>query len=393
MTTGEKVALYIEGIAEGGEGIARLDGKSIFVRGGGPKEKAVCRITEDRRSWARAELVEVIEASKDRVQPACPLYGNCGGCNLQHLNYQAQLDAKAGILCECFKRIGGFNPPTPAILPSAPWEYRNRVQFHRIPPNGLGFMSHNSVTPVPAPDCPIADPGIRAFLQKTASGETPLLPDPKSERFTVYARNGLFLYEGGVEQGKTKILDREIHLDVGCFFQSNGNLLESLVAKLKEIAAAANHSLPMADLYCGVGTFACFLMELFPKIDLLEENKKALALAKKNIALGGTGAAKFRAEFFALRDTGWAKLRHGGYSFIVADPPRQGLAPALAHWLATEGPPLLAYVSCAPATLARDSKILLAGGYALAELLLYDFYPQTAHIESLAVFVRPHHVF
>ena len=143
----------------------------------------------------------------------------------------------------------------------------------------------------------------------------------------------------------------------------------------------------MADLYCGVGTFACFLGDLFPKTDLVEKNKSALALARENFAKSGAAAA---AEFFALSGDGWAALKTGKasarpYGFIVVDPPRQGLSPSLSAWLAAKGP-VLAYVSCDPATLARDGGILRRGGYELAELRLYDFYPQTAHIESLAVF-------
>jgi 23S rRNA (uracil1939-C5)-methyltransferase len=312
------------------------------------------------------------------------------------LNYETQLAAKAAILRDCFSRIGGFSPPEPAIIPSASWEYRNRVQFHHIQPSRarqsgqerkceLGYMAHNSAALVPVSDCPISDPAIRVLLRKSARGEAPLSPMPEAERFTVYARNWVFLYEGGAERGKTQILDREISLDASVFFQSNGALLEALAAKLRETAATADHSRAMADLYCGVGTFACFLGGFFPKIDLLEENKKAIALAKENIE---AALPCGRSEFFALRDTDWVKLRPGGYGFVVADPPRQGLAPALASWLADSGPPLLAYVSCDPASLARDSKILRKGGYELAELSLFDFYPQTAHIESLAVFVR-----
>jgi 23S rRNA (uracil1939-C5)-methyltransferase len=138
-----------------------------------------------------------------------------------------------------------------------------------------------------------------------------------------------------------------------------------------------------------VGVFAALLGDRFPRIDLMEENKSALALARENVR--GEGR-----EFFALRDDEWVRLKSrsrggkpgGGYGFMVADPPRQGLSPALARWIAGEGPPLFAYVSCDPATLARDSRVLTAGAYTLADLRLYDFYPQTAHIESLAVFKK-----
>ena len=231
---------------------------------------------------------------------------------------------------------------------------------------------------VPIPDCPVADPGIRRLLREDEKKS--LLTPLGKDRFTVYARGDLFLSEGGVSRGKIKILDQELALDAPLFFQSNGAMLEKLVADLLVIAGKADRSLPMADLFCGVGTFAAFLGKLFPKSALVEENKAAIALARENLAAQG--------DFFAQRSEEWVKTNNPrGFGFIVADPPRQGLSQSLASRLAAEGPPLLAYVSCDPATQARDSRILTAGKYDLKALRFYDFYPQTAHIESLAVFV------
>jgi 23S rRNA (uracil1939-C5)-methyltransferase len=190
------------------------------------------------------------------------------------------------------------------------------------------------------------------------------------------------LSEGAAERGKINLLGKEIILDAGVFFQSNVSMLEKLILKLREITSDVDQNLPMADLYCGLGTFAVFLGSQFKKIILAEENKKAVAIAREN--LKGTDA-----EFFALRDTDWIKtvLRQKvPLGFIAADPPRAGLPQPLAAALAHNGPPVLAYVSCDAAALARDSKILTNGGYKLKSLALFDFYPQTAHIESLAVF-------
>jgi 23S rRNA (uracil1939-C5)-methyltransferase len=257
------------------------------------------------------------------------------------------------------------------------------MEFHRIKrpreaPVGLKARGGEGI--IALEDCPVADPGIRAALKAKT-----ILPPPEKDRFAVYARQGLFLSEGGRARGRVTLLGREITLDAGVFFQGNGAMLETLIEDLRKIAGEADPGLPMADIYCGVGTFAFFLGEFFPRTDLVEENKKALALARENLA----GEGK---NFFALRDNEWVRLRgrsgRAPYGFILTDPPRQGLSPAMARWLAAEGPPLLAYVSCDPATLARDSGTLAAGGYALSELGFYDFYPQTAHIESLAVFKK-----
>jgi 23S rRNA (uracil1939-C5)-methyltransferase len=176
-------------------------------------------------------------------------------------------------------------------------------------------------------------------------------------------------------------------MDAGVFFQSNAGALELLIGELLDLAEGAGASLPLADLYCGVGTFASFLADRFPRIDLLEENPAALALARANVPPEKT-------RFFALTDTEWVKKkererRTGRYGLIIADPPRQGLSPAMRRWLGRAPAPLLAYVSCDPATLARDSGDL-SRGWELSSLKIFDFYPQTAHIESLAVFKRKH---
>ena len=384
------VKVRIEEIAAGGAGFARAEGKSIFVDGGVPGEIVVCRITQEHPSWSLAELLDIEQASPERVEPACGLYGVCGGCNLQHLSYPAQLAAKTAILKDVFTRIGGIELPLPQVFPSEPWEYRNRMHFHCIEQfqnNGScwGLKMRKSADIIPVPDCPIADPAIRELLQgdqKTRYAHTP----PGKDRFTLYARGGLILSEGGTRRGKTQLLDRRLCLDAALFFQSNGAMLEKLIGELREIAAAISasyRSLPMADLYCGAGTFAAFLGEMFPGTDLVEENKAALALARENLA------PLHSVNFHARRSEDWAKngLKRR-YGFIIADPPRQGLGKSLAFRLAQDGPPVLAYVSCDPATLARDSKILLGGGYGLKKLSFYDFYPQTSHIESLALFEK-----
>jgi 23S rRNA (uracil1939-C5)-methyltransferase len=182
-----------------------------------------------------------------------------------------------------------------------------------------------------------------------------------------------------MRRGATPLRGRELRLDAGVFFQSNGFMLEALIEDLIGVAGGADTSLPMADLYCGVGIFAAFLGGLFPRSDLVEENPTAIALAREN-------TRGLHAELFAQTVDRWAAGRRMDYGFMVVDPPRQGLSPALRQALARRGPPTLAYVSCDAATLARDSGELVAGGYRLEQLRGYDFYPQTSHIESLAVF-------
>ncbi|MCL2180619.1 MAG: class I SAM-dependent RNA methyltransferase [Treponema sp.] len=403
MAVGDIIKLRFESVAQGGAALGRFEGKNIFAEGGAPDEEACCRITEEHNSWARASILEITEPSPDRVQSGCVFYGKCGGCNLQHINYEAQLKIKSSILKESFLRIGSLDPPQPDVVPSLPFEYRNRMQFHIIRQTkgsgySIGLKSRASAEVTAVSDCPVAVSGIREVLKSitlhrghdSQSGKLITLP-PEKDRFTIFSKDDVLLNDGGVQKGKIKLLDADIQIDTGLFFQSNCVMLEKLITKLRETAETADRSLPMADLYCGAGTFAFFLRDLFPKIILAEENKNAVSLARENLK----GAC---CEFFALRDTEWQKsiLRridrvHSGmeeFGFAVVDPPRAGLSAKLSSALSQEGPAIIAYVSCDAASLARDAKILVNGGYHLEELTLFDFYPQTAHIESLAVFTK-----
>ncbi|GHV81591.1 putative RNA methyltransferase [Spirochaetia bacterium] len=380
----------VERLAAGAAGIARYEGPTVFIDLTAPGDVVTGRITEVHKKWARAELTGIVTPSPNRIKPRCPYYGLCGGCSLQHISYKAQLAEKAAMVRDAFTRIGGFSAlPDLKIVPSPPFEYRNRVQLHvksGAKPVQIGFMGRKSSEIVPVGDCPAAVPGIRRLL---GSGFDRLGIIPPAGRFTVYAQGERVIWEG-TSRGRVSILGREILMDAGVFFQSNAIMLEALIPDLLASAEKANPELPAADIYCGVGTFGAFLQDRFTRLDLIEENATALALARENVP--GTGR-----RFFAQPGEAWVRGRGGHkanskadapYGFAVADPPRQGLSPAMRQWFAGEGPPVLAYVSCDPATLARDSGELCGAGYRLESLTFYDFYPQTAHIESLAVFIR-----
>ncbi|MDR1909094.1 MAG: TRAM domain-containing protein [Spirochaetaceae bacterium] len=378
MVTGDSFSAEVESIASDGSGVARAGGMAVFLEMTAPGDIVSARITELHRSWARARVETLESPSPLRAEPACPAYGSCGGCSLQHLSYEAQLAAKKAILRDAFTRIGGFRePPEITALPSPAWGCRNRVRLHRGAGGLPGFKGRRSGEVWPLRDCPVADPGIRRLLAET--GEA--LPE---DGVTLYSRGELLLAEGRWRElpprGRLRLLDRDISLDAGLFFQSNAPMQEALI---RGVLAAAEGAAPggAADLYSGVGVFAAFLRDRFERLFLAEQNPAALALARENAG---------EAEFFAgpSEKAAPAWLRRGGLSFIVADPPRGGLARSLAESLAAAGPEVLAYVSCNAASLARDARILCGGAYALKSLTLYDFYPQTAHIESLAVFIR-----
>ncbi|MDR2953189.1 MAG: class I SAM-dependent RNA methyltransferase, partial [Treponema sp.] len=206
----EKICkLRFESIAQGGAAVARLEGKTVFIEGGAPDETALCRVIEEHKTWAKAEMLEIIEASPVRINAACDLYGVCGGCHLQHIKYEAPLGAKTAILTDCFAKIGHLHPPPVEVFSSPAWEYRNRMQFHKEATdrgNGviLGLKGREGIVAVR--DCPIAESGIRSLLQGGAGKNLNLPPD--KDRFTVFSKDGLLLNEGGKERGKIRLMNK-----------------------------------------------------------------------------------------------------------------------------------------------------------------------------------------
>jgi 23S rRNA (uracil1939-C5)-methyltransferase len=391
MARGDIAVFRIESITATGLGLARAKDGCVFAEFTAPGELVRLRIAEEQKSWSKAELLEVLEPSPQRIEPPCPLYRVCGGCNFQHLSYEAQITAKESILRESFARTGALAVPEIRTFASRPWEYRNRVQFHCLPENRKtpGFREKNSKNIVPLADCPVADPGIRSALKDPEKKR--LLPPLEKDRFTVYSKGDLFLSEGGVSNGMLAIgkndSQKELAIDAGVFFQSNFEMLELLLEDLKSLAQKCDSSLPLGDIYCGVGTFSSFLGGYFSQAELVEENKTALALSRKNVSVKDS-------LFYGLNVDNWTKRRkqlEKPWGLLVVDPPRTGLSVSLRRFLAKVRPETIAYVSCDPATLARDSRDLTAAGFRLEELSLYDFYPQTAHIESLAVFQKKNH--
>jgi 23S rRNA (uracil1939-C5)-methyltransferase len=248
----------------------------------------------------------------------------------------------------------------------------------------LGFKNVRGDGIVPVSDCPIADPGIRSLLQEAAqSGSIPL--PVYADKILMYSRCGLFLYDVGIRQGKVDILDKEINVNVDAYIPSNIPVMERLIADLIDIADAADHSRPMLDMYCGIGMFSAFLAEDFPGADLVDENRRAIALARTNVA------AK-NARFYTMKDRHWApdiQPPAGAYGFMVADPPSiQRLPQSMLEWLVQGGPPLLAYQSQDTASFGRDAKVLCCAGYRLAQVTIYDFHPHTGFTDTLAVFNR-----
>ncbi len=359
-------------LVAGGDGLGFLNGKAVFVPGVLPGERVRIRILRRRRDYDRASLVEVLEPSSRRVRPGCRYAEDCGGCDWQHIGYEEQLRQKVAVVVEALRRTGRIDwDKDLQIEPSPPWQSRNRAQVHRAPGGGLGYMGARSARVVAVDECPIVAPAMGRLFR----GET--RPPEGRERFTAFADGEMLAVEGRDDDRDlvVTVSGREIRFSVGCFFQSNVAMLQKLVPwALADIRGES-----AADLYCGVGLFGAFLAENIPRIAFVESRAISLSYAKRNVP-GGPH------EFYPMTVEQW--IASGAAASrpetVVADPPRAGLGPEVRSWLAEKTPRRLVYVSCNPVTLARDLAALIGGGYSLDDLRLFDFYPQTSHVEAVA---------
>jgi 23S rRNA (uracil1939-C5)-methyltransferase len=393
MAIGDVITVKINEIVASGDGLARFGNKAVFASRSCVGETVEVRVYAEQPKWMRAEFLKLVgKPSPDRVKPLCEFFGICGGCTMQHLRYETQLEAKVVRFIDKFRYEAGFRPPQPRVVASHPWEFQNYMYFWvkketRRGADGtmaLGFANVRGDEIVPISDCPIADPHIRSILQDSAKSGSISLPI-YADKILMYSRGDLFLYDLGMRQGKVSILDKQIAVDVDAFIPSNIPVLERLIADLCEIADTADHSRPMLDMYCGIGIFSAFLADEFPGADLVDANKKAIARARFNVT------AK-NARFYAVKDRHWVsdvQPQAGAYGFMVVDLPSiRRLPQSTLEWLIQGGPPVLAYRSQDTASFARDAHTLCRAGYRLSEVTIYDFSPHNGFVDTLAVFDR-----
>lgn len=367
--------LSIVKLVAGGEGLGYMAGKAVFVPGVLPGEKVRVRVVQRRRDFDRAALLEVLEPSPQRVSPPCRLAGVCGGCDWLHIRYEEQLAQKVNIVREALLRTGRIARDTIEIEPSAPLGSRFRAQVHRDGNGRLGYMGAGSNRIVPVDACPI----IVRPMGGVFNGSVPV-PDGL-DRFTVFS-NGEYVATEGIDDDRelmTRVCGREIVFSVGCFFQSNLAVLDKLVPwALDGLAGSA-----AADLFCGVGLFGSFLSERFSRVTCVESSAMSLSYAHRNVV----GPAHV---FYPMSAEQWiaSGAAQGPFDAAVVDPPRPGLGTEVRAWLCGAAVERLVYVSCNPVTLARDLGELCDNAFVLDDLRLFDFYPQTSHIEAVAKLSR-----
>lgn len=368
--------LSIARLVAGGDGLGFIEGKAVFVPGVLTGERVSIRIAQRRADYDRAVLLQVLEASPHRVSPGCRFAGHCGGCDWLHISHEEQLRQKASIVAEALRRTGHIEWEDPPIEASEPWHSRNRAQVHRDPAGGLGYMGARSARVVSVDACPIVAPSIETLFRGTAR------PPVGLERFTAFGNGDMLAVEGADDNRdlSVDVSGRRILFSVGCFFQSNLAALQKLVPWAVEGLAGGS----AADLYCGVGLFGSFLAPRFTRVICVESSAMSLSYARRNVP--GTSH-----EYYPMAVEQWIQSGSApsGLDAVIVDPPRAGLGAEVREWLAVNPPGKLVYVSCNPVTLARDlSDLTAAGRLVLDDLRLFDFYPQTSHIEAVAKLAR-----
>jgi 23S rRNA (uracil1939-C5)-methyltransferase len=444
--------LNIEKLIYGGDGLARLPvdnvnsskderGKAVFVPFVLAGEKIEATLTEKKAGFARARADEVIVSSAHRVAPPCPYFGQCGGCHYQHSDYQHQLDIKKEILRENLRRIAKLELQVEIQThPSPPWSYRNRsrLQMRSRPDFAVGYFKFASHELLPVEECPISSPltnrGIAAVWQLGRGGkavegvreieffanaeDTKLLVEclcvPEARRAAVRAWaeelcaampeiSGVVAFREpqkgvrdqmvtvGASELTYQIRSGSYRVSAGAFFQTNRYLIEELV----EIVTAGVSGEFALDLYAGVGLFSTALACDIRHIVSVEMSPTAARDLQYNLPVNGQMVHAETEQF--LSRIGERGHVGGGASLpqslhkpdlIVVDPPRGGLGDRVAHLLMGADAPRITYVSCDPATLARDLVPLQAAGYRVGEIHLVDLFPQTYHIESVVKLVR-----
>lgn len=380
--------------------IARFDGKTIFVPLALPNETLDVSIVQDKKNFSQARIQKIVTPSPHRIEPKCPYFGECGGCNFQYADYAYQCELKKAIVAESFSRAK-VSIPSIEFIPSEPWEYRSRFQFHLNTKLGsltVGLKERSTERIIPIKDCPVAVGVIREALQNGAFTCTSNEEEKISDRFTVMGgkeitsgntdhphlvwKSGTYTahitpYSDGIEGSGESGSPKDLHADVQGFFQANIPMLEKLIPSV----CADINGKRVLDLYCGVGTFSLFLVDSFDEVVLVEEDKDSINYAKKNLA-----SSKAIISAHAMNVEKWITLERARQHFdaVIVDPPRTGLDKTVIQYLIGKKVRTLRYISCDTATLARDTALLCAGGYAIKKLMVFDFYPQTNHIECAA---------
>ncbi len=392
--------LTIEKLVYGGEGLSRVDGEVVFTPFVLPGEVVQVAPPASKKHAQRASLLRVTEPSQHRVEPCCAIFGQCGGCHYQHVDYPAQLRFKRGILAETLHRGAKieFEEGRISVISGDAWGYRNRAQFH-IENGKVGYRQMRSQKLIPASECPISSPKINEALARLNR----MVKDRRWPKFVTslevftdetqvqwnvqeatqpVAKHFFEWLEREVPGTVPGSLDYEVNGDIfsiagNSFFQVN----RSLVGCLADLAIGEAAGTTAWDLYAGAGLFSVPLARKFGKVTAVESGRAADDLQRN------TQRAGLEVESIRQNSEAFLIEANDAPEFVLADPPRAGLGATAVTRLLELGPLKIVIVACDPATLARD----LAGlkdRYEIERLAMVDLFPQTFHIETIVALAR-----
>lgn len=408
----ETFELTLLEMVHGGQALGRHAGRTLFVPYGIPGERIRARITEDRGRYAFAEVVEVLEPSPHRVTPRCSHFGpgQCGGCHFQQIEYAAQPGYKRDVVIDQLRRIGGFQDPAvhPTVASPEAWAYRNHATFHLDDAGNFCFVGTDDETLIPIEECHIIRPELLGLLDELNLDEIPQLErvrlqvgtggdlmvvistrddEPPALEVTMPVSINLLLSDNEPVNliGSSNVIyalrGRNFRVTAGGFFQVNGPQAEVLIdLVLQKLDLHGGET--VLDLYSGVGLFTAFIAERAALVTSVESYPPAVTDADENLAEFDNVDLIEGSVEDVLEEL------DESYDAAVIDPPRSGVDARALDALAEIGPRTIVYVSCEPATLARDAKRLAAKGYRLVDVTPVDMFPQTYHIESVAHFTR-----
>lgn len=379
-----KASIY--SLAFGGDGVGRVDGKVCFVKGALPGEEVIFNVVKDTDSYVKGDVKEIISASPDRVKPICKYYEKCGGCQLQHISYEKELFYKEQQLNELVSRIAGKKDVKCLPIMPSPKEYNYRSSVTMHSDGGpWGYFKADGINIMPIDECPIAEDAINAELKT-------IEPDGK-DNVTIKAD-----HEGKVwvsdRPGERFFTDKygetELFVSPKGFTQANRHIAAAIADELSSWIGAVGPDTAFFDAYSGIGFFTFLVKGDFAARIGMDSSRIAIDCAKSTERKHSREDIKFylgdaEEEFLAL----YERLSLGK-NILLLDPPRQGLEKRFLEQLkAAERLNKVYYLSCDPARLARDIKIMTEShGWELGRIKPFDMFPRTKHIETLAEFVR-----
>jgi len=384
----ETLELVIDALAAGGDGVGRApDGRVVFVPLTAPGDRVRVVLRQRGARFARAELERVIETGAARVEPICPAFGKCGGCAWQHVAYPQQLRAKAEIVSAALERLAGLVLPGPvAIAPSpAPFGYRQRTRVC-CAEKRVGYRRRGSHAVYAVSRCPV----LAAPLER-ALGELGADPPDRDAEWELAAgtagTRAVALPSRSGPRIALEVGGDRLEISPGVFFQANASMLEPLAEAVWRAVGVGEHAV---EFFAGAGFLTLGLARRFSRVSAVESNPAAAADLARNLAAAGIANVEILAARVedALERPPLANARPVA---ALLDPPRSGLPSGTTEALAAIAPARIAYLSCDPATLARDLRRLSARGYALTHVEAFDLFPQTAHVETLALLSKSDH--